>query len=119
MGLLATQDHSFLPLKLTSTTFVLHLLYYIAFRLSYVYVIVNLRRTFVFELWCEQKLLLRNLDMSQAIASFLHLSFVFVLKYPQASIGGWGAEGKYKIMRTFTKKHQLLVLKLCKCAVFK
>ena len=68
--------------------FTLHLLFYIAFRLSYVYVIVNLRKTFVFELWCEQKLLLRNLDMSQAIASFLHLAFVFDLKYPQASTNG-------------------------------
>ena len=58
----------------------------------------KLRRTFVFELWCEQNLLLRNLDMSQAIASFLHLSFVFDLKYPQASTNYqhsyWGVRGE-------------------------
>ena len=39
-------------------------------------------RTFVFEVWVEGRKLLSMLDMCEAIASFLHLSFVFNLEYP-------------------------------------
>ena len=38
---------------------------------------------FVFDVWCERKKLLGDLDMAEAIASFLHLSFVCNLKYPK------------------------------------
>ena len=40
-------------------------------------------RGFVFEVWCEKSKLFGNLDMSQAIAGFIHLAFVFDLKYAQ------------------------------------
>ena len=40
-------------------------------------------RTFVFELWCERKKLLGDLDMAEAVAAFIHLAFVFDLKYPK------------------------------------
>ena len=39
----------------------------------------------MFEVWCEKRKLLGNLDMAEAIASFLHLAFVFDLKYPSVS----------------------------------
>ena len=39
-------------------------------------------RTFVFEVQVEGRKLLSMLDMCKAIASFLHLSFVFNLEYP-------------------------------------
>ena len=42
-------------------------------------------RTFIFELWCERKKLLGDLDMAEAVASFIHLAFVFDLKYPRVS----------------------------------
>ena len=38
---------------------------------------------FVFEVWCERRKLLGDMDMAEAIASFLHLAFVFDLKYPK------------------------------------
>ena len=37
----------------------------------------------MFDVWCERKKLLGDLDMAEAIASFLHLSFVCNLKYPK------------------------------------
>ena len=40
-------------------------------------------RAFVFEVWCERSRLLGPMDMFEAIASFLHLAFVFNLKYPK------------------------------------
>ena len=40
-------------------------------------------RNWVFELWVEEKKLLGNLGLSGAIAAFLHLAFVFDLKYPK------------------------------------
>ena len=38
-------------------------------------------RAFMFELWCERSRLLGPMDMSEAIASYLHLAFTFNLKY--------------------------------------
>ena len=38
---------------------------------------------FIFELWVEGAKLVGNLTITEAVASFLHLSFVFDLKYPE------------------------------------
>ena len=40
-------------------------------------------RSYVFELWVEKNRILEQLDMAQCIASFLHLVFVFDLKFPK------------------------------------
>jgi len=42
-------------------------------------------KAFVFEVWCERSRLLGPMDMFEAIASFLHLAFVFNLKYLKGS----------------------------------
>ena len=43
-------------------------------------------RMFIFELWCEKRKLLGELDLAEAIAAFIHLAFVFDLKYPKVSL---------------------------------
>ena len=43
---------------------------------------IEVDQGWVFELWCESSKLLGNMSLSTAIASFLHLAFVFDLKYP-------------------------------------
>ena len=40
-------------------------------------------RAFIFELWVEHSRLLGNLDIVTAIAAFMHLCFVFDIKYPK------------------------------------
>ena len=42
---------------------------------------------FIFELWCEKRKLIGELDLAEAIAAFIHLAFVFDLKYPKVSMG--------------------------------
>ena len=37
----------------------------------------------MFEVWVEHAKLIGNLSLTTAIATFLHLCFVFDLKYPQ------------------------------------
>ena len=39
-------------------------------------------RTFVFEIWCEKRKVYGDLGMAKAVTGFLHLAFVFDLKYP-------------------------------------
>ena len=39
----------------------------------------------MFEVWVENKKLFGNLSLAHALASFLHLAFVFDLKYPKVS----------------------------------
>ena len=39
--------------------------------------------SWIFEVWVDKMKLLSNLSLTQAIASFLHLAFVFHLQYPQ------------------------------------
>ena len=46
---------------------------------------IPVSKSFVFELWCEKKKLLGDLEMAEAIAAFLHLSFVFNFEYPKVS----------------------------------
>ena len=41
----------------------------------------------MFELWVECDKLIGNLSLSSSIAAFLHLSFVFDLKYPKVWFG--------------------------------
>ena len=40
-------------------------------------------RTFVFEIGCEKRKVYGDLGMAEAVAGFLHLAFVFDLKYPK------------------------------------
>ena len=40
-------------------------------------------RNFVFEIHVEKTKLMGNLNMGEAVAGFLHLAFVFDLKYPE------------------------------------
>jgi hypothetical protein len=39
-------------------------------------------RSYCFEIWVEKQRILEQLDMAQCIASFLHLVFIFDLKFP-------------------------------------
>ena len=55
-------------------------------------------RVYVFEVWCEQRRLFGNLDIAEAIAGFLHLAFVFDLKYPAVSISGHGIRWESNII---------------------
>ena len=41
------------------------------------------RGVFIFEVWVDGQKLLGNLNFVTAISSFLHLAFVFDLKYPK------------------------------------
>ena len=43
-------------------------------------------RSFVFEVWVEQVKLLGNLSISESIAAYLHLVFIFDLEYPKVII---------------------------------
>ena len=40
-------------------------------------------RTFIFEVWAEGKVLIGNMDLVTALATFFHVCFVFDLRYPK------------------------------------
>ena len=42
---------------------------------------INVEQSFVFEVWCDKNVLLANLSIIEALASFLHLAFVCDFKY--------------------------------------
>ena len=41
---------------------------------------------FVFELWADKAKLISNLSITQSLAAFLHLSFIFDLQYPKVML---------------------------------
>ena len=41
--------------------------------------------SWMFEVWVDKTKLLGNLSLTQAIASFLHLAFVFDLQFPKVT----------------------------------
>ena len=46
---------------------------------------VKCGRSLVFEVWAEKEKLLGNMSLQLAISSYLHVAFVFDLKYPQGA----------------------------------
>ena len=69
-------------------------------------------RTLVFEVWVENAKMFGNLSLSVAIASFLHLAFVYDLHYPKVTNNVtffWG------IMLMFNKHFLLRLTLLITC----
>ena len=48
-------------------------------------VLICSNKVFIYKLWAEKELLMSGMDLPAAIASFIHLAFVFDLKYPAES----------------------------------
>ena len=57
--------------------------YHIVFK--YLICFILFFRAWVFEVWVEKRRLFGPIDMSEAIAGFLHLAFVFDLEYPEGA----------------------------------